>query len=80
MVVLGTTFSSPVPVPHDQIRQLARVVTDDALTVRLLVAIDRETRVLALDEQERESILVTMEHPGPALAEPRGAILRARAA
>ncbi len=69
-----------VPVPHDQVRLLARLVTDDALTVKLLVAIDRETRVLALNDQERESILLVLDDPGPELAALRGAIPRARAA
>jgi len=69
-----------VPVPHDHVRLLARLVTDDALTVKLLVAIDRETRALALNDQERGSILLVLDDPGPELAELRGAILRARAA
>jgi hypothetical protein len=69
-----------VPVPHDQVRHLARLVTDDALTVKLLVAIDRETRVLALNDQERKSILLVLDDPSPELAELRDAILPAGAA
>ena len=69
-----------VPIPHDQVRQLAGQVEDESLTVKLLVAVDRETRVLALSPTEREILLVVLDDPGPELAELRGAILRARAA
>jgi hypothetical protein len=76
----STIWLIGVPIPHDQVRPLAGQVEDDTLTVKLLVAIDRETRVLALSPTEREILLLALDDPGPELAELRGAILRARAA
>jgi hypothetical protein len=64
----------PAPIP--QVEELAALVDDGELTRKLITAIERETKVLALEQGERETLLRALEDCPDDLAEFRGTLLR----
>jgi len=69
--------SAGLPIPGPDVLELARLVDDQALAERLETAYGNGARILALEIQERESILRALENgpPTAALAELRGTLL-----
>jgi hypothetical protein len=59
-----------IPLRHELVLELARLVDDDALGSRLETAYGRMTKVLALTIPERESIIRALDDAPPGLEEP----------
>ena len=70
----GTALAG-VNVRDDLVRNLALQVDDEILATKLLPAVVNETRVLALEVHERETILRTLADPPEGLKELRGVLL-----
>ena len=58
--------------------ELAGLLDDhnDELAVKLRGTVEREARIVALDEDERDAILAVLADPPDGLAELRGTLLR----
>jgi hypothetical protein len=69
-----------VPVTHRAVLELAALVADEKLAARLRGAVEAGARVLAVDDAERDEMLVALVEPPDGLAELRGTLLRERAA
>jgi hypothetical protein len=67
-----------VPVRDDLVLELARLTSDEELAEKLERACSNEAKVLALDFQDRDSILAALEDPPPGLEELRGVLLGER--
>jgi hypothetical protein len=68
-----------VPVPTAAVLVLAELLDDaddDELAAKLRRAIERRTRVLALELDERTGILAALEEPPDGLAELRAVLLQ----
>jgi hypothetical protein len=68
-------FVAGLPLIHDDVLELARLVEPD-LAEKLYAAVDRSQTVLALTVPEREQILRSLEDCPPTLAQLRGVLLR----
>ena len=71
-----TIHLAGVPLRHEAILELARLVDDGALGSRLESAYSRMTKVLALTVPERETIIHALDNPPPELEELRAVLLR----
>jgi hypothetical protein len=69
-------FLAGVPVTESLVRTLADRVDDQPLATKLRTAIERETRVLALELGEREILLRALEDCPEGLGEFRATLLR----
>ena len=59
--------------PPTLVWQLAMLVDDEALAAKLQSAVVRDVKVLALEVDERETIIRALEEPPAGLEELRGA-------
>jgi hypothetical protein len=69
-------FLAGVPVPDRLVLELARLVDDEDLETKLRGAHGREIKVLALETDERETILTTLVDPPAGLEELRAVLLQ----
>jgi hypothetical protein len=67
-----------VGVTRDAVRGLAGLLDESnpELAVKLRQTLERGTRIVALDEEERAAILAVLHEPPDGLAELRGTLLR----
>jgi hypothetical protein len=72
----ATLMLRGVSVPYPLIRQLATMLWDRELAGRLERAVENETRLLAIDDDEVDSNLSVMEDPPAGLEELRGTLLQ----
>jgi hypothetical protein len=71
-------FLAGVPVPDRLVLTLASLVDDEVLEMKLRRAVVRETKVLALELDERDTILLAVEDPPEGPEELRGVLLAER--
>jgi hypothetical protein len=69
-------FLAGIPVPDKLVLELARLVDDDDLETKLRSALGRDIKVLALETDERETILVALVDPPAGLEELRAVLLQ----
>jgi hypothetical protein len=70
-----TIFLAGLPVPDRLVLELAGLVDDEDLEMRLRGALARDVKVLALEVTERETIVRALDDPPPGLEELRGVLL-----
>lgn len=69
-------FLAGVPIRDRLILELARLVHDEHLETRLRAALANDVKLLALEVEERETILVALEDPPAGLEELRAVLLQ----
>jgi hypothetical protein len=68
-------FLAGIPVPDRLVLELARLVDDEYLETKLRSALGRDVKVLALETEERETILAALDDPPTGLEELRAVLL-----
>ena len=68
-------FLCGLDVPDRRILRLARPVDDTKLETKLRKALARDDRALALDREERETILASLDDPPAGLEDLRAVLL-----
>jgi hypothetical protein len=76
--VFVAVFIAGIPIRVPLVLELAALVADEELAARLRRAVDNETRVLAVDDGEKDEILLALVEPPEGLAELRGVLMRER--
>ena len=74
----STVHIAGIPVRHELLLDLARLVDDNEARTRLENAYAREVRVLGLSLAERETLLVALDDPPPGLEELLAELVRWR--
>ena len=74
----GVDVPGSVPIPDRLVLELARLIDDEELDMKLRSALGRDIKVLALETEERETILVALEDPPAGLEELRAVLTFAR--
>ena len=74
---MAAMYLAGLPIPGTDVLELARLIDDQALAERLEAAYGNGARILALEIQERESIVRALDDPPTkALAELRAVLLQ----
>ena len=66
-------------IPDRLVLKLAHMVDDDELEVRLRASHALDIRILGLDVEERETVLLTLQDPPDGLEDLRATLLQERA-
>jgi hypothetical protein len=69
-------FLAGLPIPDRLVLDLARMVDDEELETRLRSALAHDVKVLALESDERETILAALDDPPAGLEELRAVLLQ----
>ena len=72
---MNRVFLCGLDVPDRRILRLARLVDDTKLEMKLRNALARDDRDLALNREERETILVSLDDPPAGLEDLRAVLL-----
>jgi hypothetical protein len=58
-------FLAGIDLPHRAVLELARMVDDEALSTKLRSAVVEDDKVIALETEERHTLLRALEAPSP---------------
>ena len=73
-------FLAGLDVPDRLVLKLAHLIDDDELEGKLRKSVARDVRLLALEQDERETIIVALEQPPVGLEDLRAVLVNEREA